>query len=124
MLERLRRLAENASGLLNTRLALFSLELQEEAERQLGHFLLVLVTCVLAAFCLLFLSVFALVLGWQAGHPALTAGLLTLGYGVAAALCGRWVYRRVRGAPTPFAATLAEFELDRRTLQPPVETES
>lgn len=115
-LERIRRIAASASGLVGNRLALFSLELQDELERQFGHFILLLVTTVFAALCVLFASLFVLVLGWQAGHLAATAAGLTLLHAAFTAACWHWWRRRMETAPRPFEATITEFELDLETL--------
>jgi uncharacterized membrane protein YqjE len=121
--DRFRRLAANASGLVGTRLALFSLELQEELERQIARFALLLAVFMCSALSLLFVSVLALVFAWQHGHLLATAGGLALvcaALALASAFCLR---RSLRTAPQPFSETLAEFKRDEASLRGPAARE-
>lgn len=121
-LERIRRIATSASGLAGNRLALFSLELQDELERQYGNFVLLLIAIALAAMAILFASLVILILGWQAGYLVATAVALALLHTALAIAYWSWWWRRMEAAPRPFEATIAEFELDAQALCKPRET--
>lgn len=113
----LRRILGSASGLASTRLALLSLELQEESERQMRH-LAWLLACVAAlVFSVVFLSLGVLLWGWTHGYGLQTAWGIAAFYGLLGALAGLILRHRVRNSPRPFEATRAEFERDRQSLQ-------
>jgi len=114
--DRFRRLAANASGLVGTRLNLLSLELQEELERQLGHLTLLLALFTFAALGFVFAAVLILMLAWEHGHLLAAAGCLTLVCLIGTAICGVCLLRRVRNAPQPFSETVAEFKRDEQAL--------
>jgi uncharacterized membrane protein YqjE len=114
--DRFRRLAANASGLVGTRLNLLSLELQEELERQLGHLALLLALFTFAALGFVFAAVLILTLAWEHGHLLAAAGCLTLVCLIGTAICGVCLLRRVRNAPQPFSETVAEFKRDEQAL--------
>jgi uncharacterized membrane protein YqjE len=115
--DRFRRLAANASGLVGTRLSLFSLELQEELERQLGHLALLLGLFMFAALGFIFAAVLILTLAWEHGHLLAAAGCLTLACVISVAVCAVCLLSRVRNAPQPFGETLAEFKRDEQALR-------
>ncbi len=113
----LRRILGSVSGLASTRLALFSLELQEESERQMRH-LAWLLACVAAlVFSVVFLSMGILLWGWTHGYGQQTAWAIAAFYGLLGLLAGLLLRRRIRNSPRPFAATRAEFDRDRQMLQ-------
>ena len=115
--DRFRRLAANATGLVSTRLSLFSLELQEELERRLGHLSLLLAVFTLGACTLLFAAVLILVLAWEHGHLLAAAAWLTGACFVGTVICAICLWRSLRAAPLPFAETLAEFRRDEASLR-------
>jgi uncharacterized membrane protein YqjE len=114
--DRFRRLAANASGLVGTRLNLLSLELQEELERQLGHLTLLLTLFTFAALSFVFAAVLILTLAWEHGHLLAAAGGLTLVCVIGAVVSGVSLLRSVRNAPPPFSETVAEFRRDEQAL--------
>ncbi|HWA28491.1 MAG TPA: phage holin family protein [Lacunisphaera sp.] len=106
-----RRLGSSLVGLLQTRLELLAVELQEEKIRILD--LLAWLTTIIAlavAAILLGIGMLALYLWQQAGFLGL-AGLALLTGGAALALFLALRRRLARG-PAPFSATAAEFRRD------------
>jgi uncharacterized membrane protein YqjE len=122
--ERFRRMAANASGLVGTRLALLGMELQDELERQLGNLAILLALFTFGALGLVFAAIVILTLAWQHGHLLGAAAGLTLVCVAAAACCAIWLSHRLRNAPQAFADTLAEFKRDEQSLRGAVQTES
>ena len=116
LIERIQRLADNLTGLLGNRLDLFGLEVQEEAERLLGNLVVLLALFVLSAFALIFATVALLIFAASSGCLLSATIMVALGYGLLAAGCGLLLWRRLREAHVPFAATRAEFERDRIAL--------
>ncbi|MEC5384612.1 phage holin family protein [Uliginosibacterium sp. H3] len=115
--DRFRRLAANASGLVGTRLSLFSLELQEELERQLGHLALLLGLFAFGSLGFVFAAVLILTFAWEHGHLLAAVAGITLVCVVGAAACAVLLIKRVRSAPQPFNETLAEFKRDEQALR-------
>ena len=115
--DRFRRLAANASGLVGTRLSLLSLELQEELERQTGNLALLLALFMFGALGILFTAVLILTLAWEHGHLLAAAAGLALACILGGAVCAVCLVRRVRNAPQPFSETLAEFKRDEQALR-------
>lgn len=111
----LARIATTALSLVHTRLALASLELAEERERLKAVFALVVIAAVCAAFALMGASLFVVAYFWDTHRNGAIAGV-TLFYVLAAAIAGWRIMVIRRNAPTPFAATLAELDRDRRTI--------
>lgn len=112
----LARLAESVVGLLRTRGELGVVELVEERERLVLRLALLVGGILVLAFAALFAGVFIIALFWDS-HPLRAIVLVALVYLVAGGLMiakSRAIGRR---APTPFSATLGEFEKDRIRLQ-------
>lgn len=111
-----KRLGQSCLGLLQTRIELLGVELQEEKVRALD--LLAWLTAAIAlavAAILLAIGTLALFLWRQAGY----AGLIGLTIAVGAAAVTMFVVMRrklVRG-PLPFEATTAEFRKDMEWLR-------
>ncbi len=112
----LSQLAANAIALVRTRLELVGVELQETT----GHVkeLLILAICgaLLAIFTLLFASLFVIVCFWDS-YPLQAVGGVALFYLVLTVAVFVRLRQRVRSRPTPFAATLAEFQNDATSLR-------
>lgn len=115
--DRFRRMAANASGLVSTRLSLFSLELQEELERRMGHLALLLAVFMFSACAFLFAAVLILTLAWQQGYLLTAAACLTGLCVVCTVACALCLRHKVQTAPPPFADTLAEFKKDESSLR-------
>ncbi len=111
----LARLAESVVGLMRTRAELAGVELVEQRERLAMRLALLVAGIVIVAFAVLFAGAFVIVLFWDTHRLAAIAGVA-----IVHALAGGLMIARARamgrGAPSPFAATLAELEKDRGRL--------
>ena len=111
----LAKLADAMLGLLRTRLELVSIEYTEERTRITQHLVLLLAGIGCLLFALLFVAILVIVFFWESYRfPAIIGVILFF-----AALGGAFLWRRAemsRGAPLPFAATVAEIEKDRAAL--------
>jgi uncharacterized membrane protein YqjE len=115
-LELLRRAGDSLLGLVQSRLELFTVELQEEKLRALGLLVWLGLALVLgAAGLLLGLGALALFLWEMTGYAGLV-GLALVTLASAAGLL--WAMRRrIRRGPLPFSQTIAEFRKDRECLR-------
>jgi uncharacterized membrane protein YqjE len=116
------RLTASLRGLLATlvalghdRLALASIELEEERDRLLATLAWGAAAVVLACFALAFAAVFVTVLFWDT-HRLLALGGVTGMLGAAASLAWWRIRRLWAGRAGLLPATLAELEADRRAL--------
>jgi uncharacterized membrane protein YqjE len=115
-LDAMRRSGDSVLGLVQNRLELFSVELQEEKLRTIK--LLIWLGAALAlgiAAILVAAGALALYLWQLAGYLGLAGlALLTL-VGAVGIVC--WLRRQLHTGPTPFNATVAEFKKDRECLR-------
>ncbi len=111
----LSRIAATALALVQTRVALASVEFAEERERIKRSLALVVVTAVCASFALLGATLLVVAYFWDT-YRFTAIALVALFYLLAALLAGWRVAELRRGAPAPFAATLAELEKDRASF--------
>jgi uncharacterized membrane protein YqjE len=113
----LRRLADSAIGLLQTRVELFALEFQEERFRTLR--LLVAVSLALAIGITglqVIIGALALLMWDVAGYWGL-AGLAAVAVLTSGILL--WmIQRRISQSPPPFSGTTTEFKKDAALLRP------
>jgi uncharacterized membrane protein YqjE len=111
----LAQLGASSLALLRTRLALASLEFDEERERRTNDLILVGVAAVSFAFALFAASALIVVVFWET-HRVGVLAVVALTY-LLIGLVALWRIdvRRRTHAP-PFAATLAELERDRQWL--------
>ena len=113
--EGVRRVAVHAAGLGGNRLELFSIELQEEVERQTSHLVWLLAAFIFGGLGLLLASVLLLIIFWNDYRITVAASLLLLYVGLCL-FCVLTLWRRIRQAPTPFAVTIEEFRRDSAAL--------
>jgi uncharacterized membrane protein YqjE len=115
LLESLKGLARTAVELVQTRLDLLSLDVEEAKLR----FLSILLAGAVAFFCLsigLVMGAFWLVVAFWDSHRMMVLGLLTgafLGGGLLALAVLAW---KAKKGPRLFAGTLGELEKDREAL--------
>jgi len=120
----LRQLADSAVAVVQTRLALFGTELEQEKQRVYDAVALLALGLLLIGVALV-LAVGFVVMLFQEGYRLAALGVLTLAF-VAA---GLWLLRQARtrlqaGEGGPFALSLAELRHDRRGLgegEPPAD---
>jgi uncharacterized membrane protein YqjE len=112
LFDSLRRLLDASLGLVQRRIEIFALELQEEKVRALDLLVRVAAVVVLGLLTLVAGTATMVVALWQTS-PVLVLGLVTLAYGLAAAGLGWGLRKRLRHGPKPFAGTIEEFRRDR-----------
>jgi uncharacterized membrane protein YqjE len=115
-LDAMRRSGDSVLGLVQNRLELFSVELQEEKLRTIKLLIWLGVALALGiAAILVAAGALALFLWHLAGYLGLAGlALLTL-VGAVGIVC--WLRRQLHTGPTPFNATVAEFKKDRECLR-------
>jgi uncharacterized membrane protein YqjE len=117
ILESLRRLGQSAIALLQNRLALLSLELEEQKVRVVRLLLLAGAAIFLGNTALLTLSATLIVLIGQAARvPVLVALSLLSGGGSVWAFVA--LRRELRNSPPPFQETISELKKDTDLLNP------
>jgi uncharacterized membrane protein YqjE len=115
-MESSRRIASSVLGLLNNRLSLFAVELQEEKQRVISLFVwMCLVVTFGAAGIVAALGALALFLWHWAGYVGLIG--LAAGSLVVASVMFLWVRRKVLRGAQPFATTVSEFGKDLECLK-------
>lgn len=114
-LSALQRLIDSALGLVENRLAIFAVELQEEKYRLSDLLVWLGVALLLTGLALEMVVITLAVVAWQAAE-VWGLLLLTLLLAALAAAGFWWVRRKLKSRATPFAATLAEFKKDREWL--------
>jgi uncharacterized membrane protein YqjE len=113
-----RRVARSLLGLLQARIELFGVELQEEKLRTASQlFWLGLAIAFALGGVLVAIGTLALYLWQIAGYPGLV-GLVIATLAVAGAFI--WIaYRQLQNAPKPFTSTLDEFRKDMECFRQP-----
>jgi uncharacterized membrane protein YqjE len=99
-------------GLVRARLELAGIELAEERERVIALLVLAVAGAVLATFAVAAVSLVVVAYFWDTHRYQAIAAIGAV-YGVLAALAFARASSIVRRAPSPFSATIAEFEKDR-----------
>lgn len=102
--------------IVETRMELLFLDLQEGTERLVGLLAWGLIG-LLAAVMSLLLGAFTLILAFWDTHRILVAGLITALFAALALLALVMVGRHVRARQALFAATMEEFAKDRQHLR-------
>jgi len=109
------RLGASLLGLVRTRLELASLELAEERDRVQQQLTLLLAAMAMFMFALLFIAGWVIAYYWDTHRLTAIAIVAVVFAGAGAALLALRS-QAASVAPTPFAATIAEFERDRAML--------
>lgn len=114
--ESLRELGADALALARVRIELLALELKEAQERQKRMLWLAVVASLFLAAGLFSISVLVVVLFWDTYRVPAIIAVSGAYLGI-----GGWALMRlqdlVRNSPTPFGATIAEFERDLDALR-------
>jgi len=113
----LKALAAAFLAIAQTRLELFSAELEEEWIRLVAILRWVLAALFCAALGVVFATLFVVFALWST-HPLLALGIPAVLFFLAGVLAWRVVDAKVKSKPRLFAASLAELEKDRETLIP------
>jgi|KBSMisStaDraftv2_1062788.scaffolds.fasta_scaffold12345_8 uncharacterized membrane protein YqjE len=109
------RLGASLLGLVRTRLELASLELAEQRDRVQQQLTLLLAAMAMFMFAVLFLASWVIAYYWDTHRLTAIAIVAVVFAGAGAALLALRS-QAASVAPTPFAATIAEFERDRAML--------
>lgn len=112
LFDSLRGLLDAALGLVQRRVELLALELQEEKTRALDLVVRAAALVVLGLLTLVAATATLVVALWSTS-PVLVLSLVTLAYGLGAAGLALGLRRRLRDGPKPFAGTIEEFRKDR-----------
>ena len=102
-------------GLVRTRLELASLELAEQRDRVQQQLTLLLAAMAMFMFAVLFIASWVIAYYWDTHRLTAIAIVAVVFAGAGAALLALRS-QAASVAPTPFAATIAEFERDRAML--------
>ncbi len=113
--ESLRRLCDTGLSLLQNRVELFAVEVQEEKERLVRILVLAAVAVFLVNMAAMALTLAVVFLAGESARGPVLIGLtvIYLGAAVAAFVVLR---RHLRSAPPPFNATISELKKDREWL--------
>ena len=109
------RLVTGAIALVRTRLELAGVEWAEERSRLTTIVALGVAGAVLATLAVATLTILVVAYYWDS-HRYLAIAAVAAVYGALAAIAILRIASIVRRQPTPFAATIAEFEKDRARL--------
>lgn len=112
-----RRFAGALLGLLQGHIALFGEELKEQQDHTLALLVLTSLSLAFGLLLLIGLSAALLILFWDSHRLTVISALCVFyALGLLGGLLGLWL--RVRNAPEPFSASLAELARDREQLLP------
>jgi len=117
ILESLRHLVRTGVGVLQNRVELFSVELEEQKARLVKVLVLAGVAVFLANSALLAVSVTIVVLAGEGARVAVLIGLSVV-YVSAAVWAFLALRKEVRSAPPPFQDTVSELRKDADWLKP------
>ena len=109
------RLVAGGLALARTRLEIAGVELAEERRRLASVVAFASAGAVLATLAVAALTLLVVAYYWDSHRYAAIAGVVVV-YGALAGLAFSRAAAIVRRQPTPFAATIAEFEKDRAIL--------
>ena len=111
----LRALAATLLAIAQTRLELFSTELEEEGIRLVAILRWALAALFCAALGVVFATLFVVFALWDT-HPLLALGVPAALFFIVGVLAWRVVDSKLKSKPRMFAASLAELEKDRQKL--------
>jgi len=115
LLGSLKTLAATLIAIAQTRLELFSIELEEEWIRLVSIMRWALAALFCAALGVVFATLFVVFALWDT-HPLLALGVPAALFFIVGVLAWRVVDGKVRSKPSMFANSLAELEKDREEL--------
>jgi uncharacterized membrane protein YqjE len=118
LLSAVRGLVDDVLALLQTRLELLTIDLEEERYRLVSLLLYTLVALFLCALGILCLGILVVAAFWDT-HRLVALGLLTLVFLGAGGAVAFLAWRQARARPRLFAASSTELIKDRQRLAPP-----
>ncbi len=111
----LRHMLATLIALVQTRIELIGVELQEQVEHAAAVLLWSIAAIFFASLTVLLLALTVVIAFWD-GHRLLAAGLVTASFAVAALVAGLVARRRLRSRPRFLDATSRELERDAAAL--------
>ena len=111
MTDTLGRLGATLLSMVQTRLELAAIEMEEESRRLLGYFALVLLSLVLFGIAMLLVSLTIILVFWDTYRVQAALGLAVL-FGAAAAVAGMTLRASFARRPRLLAATVGELNKD------------
>ena len=105
------RIGATMLDMVQTRLELAALEIEEESQRLLGYFALVLLSLVLFGIAMLLLAITVILLFWDSYRLQAALGLALL-FGAGAAVAWMRLQARFASRPRLLAATVGELNKD------------
>lgn len=115
--ESLRRLCDGALALVQNRLELFAVEVEEEKQRLVRLLVLAAVVVFLANTAFMALTAAVVFLASEGSRVAVLIGLSVF-YMLLAGGAFLLLRKRLRDAPPPFHSTISELKKDREWLKP------
>ncbi len=114
-----RVLGDSLLSMVQDRLALFSVELQEEKFRLIQTFIWISAAVFTAMLAITFASLTLVYLFWESARLCVLGGFTLLYSGAAVAIIIA-LRRFIARQPSPFAATLQEIAEDRACIRPKI----
>ncbi len=111
ILKNMARMASALLAIVQTRIELFTVELQEEAQRFLSYLILSLIALFFVMMTFLLAVLLVIVLFWDSWRILAISGLMVF-FGVAAVLIGVGIRSSFRKKPRMLASTRSEIARD------------
>ncbi|QYF94432.1 phage holin family protein [Massilia sp. PAMC28688] len=109
--EKAGRIGAGVLAMLQTRLSLAALEIEEESQRLLGYFVIALVALILFGLTLVMIAVTVVLAFWDTA-PLLAAGGLALAFGIGCAVAAFKLKSDFANRPRLLGATMDELHKD------------
>lgn len=116
LIDRLAAVTDGILGIVQTRLSLLAVEVEEEGIRLGAGLFNLILAALFLAFGLFALAIFLTVLLWDS-HRLLVIGLATVFFFVMALVAGNNAWRRLKQGKRLFTDSVAELARDRELLR-------
>jgi uncharacterized membrane protein YqjE len=116
------RIGTTVLGMLQTRLELAAVEIEEESRRTLGHFVLALASLILFGIALVLVSLTVILIFWETYRLQAALGLAAF-FAVAGTLVAMKLKSSFAAKPRLLAATVGEIRKDIAYLKTPEASE-
>lgn len=122
IIESLGRIGTTLLAMVQTRLELAAVEIEEESRRTLGHFVLALISLILFGIALVLVSLAIILIFWDTYRLQAVFALASL-FGIAGAVVAYTLHTKFSTKPRLLAATVGELKKDIIYLRTPEPTE-
>lgn len=122
IIESLGRIGTTLLAMVQTRLELAAVEIEEESRRTLGHFVLALISLILFGIALVLVSLAIILIFWDTYRLQAVFALASL-FGIAGAAVAYTLHAKFATKPRLLAATVGELKKDIIYLRTPEPTE-